>query len=58
MVKRREGVGSPDGAKFANREQLSAQTPSPDVSTLEPTGRRSFDSDIFILLNYFSFLIC
>jgi hypothetical protein len=40
MVKRREGVGSSDGAKFANREQQSAQTPSPDVPTLEPTGRR------------------
>jgi hypothetical protein len=40
MVKRREGVGSSDGAKFANREQLSAQTPSQDVPTLEPIGRR------------------
>jgi hypothetical protein len=35
MVKRREGVGSSDGAKFANSKQLSAQTPSPDVPTPE-----------------------
>jgi hypothetical protein len=34
MVKRREGVSSSDGAKFATREQLSAQTPSSDVPTL------------------------
>jgi hypothetical protein len=35
-----EGVGSSDSVKFSNRKQLSAQTPSPDDPTLEPTGHR------------------
>jgi hypothetical protein len=57
MIKRCEGVGSSDGAEFANREQLSAQTPSPDVPTLDQQGVGSSYGDNSILLNYFSFLI-
>jgi hypothetical protein len=49
----REGVGSSNDAKFAIREQLSVQTPSPDVPTLEPTRRRFIRRDISILVELF-----
>jgi hypothetical protein len=42
-----------DGVKFSNREQLSAQTPSPDDPTLDLYGVGSSDGDNSILVALF-----
>jgi hypothetical protein len=35
--KKRRSIGSSDGRKIANRDELNTQTPSPDEPTLKPT---------------------
>jgi hypothetical protein len=60
-VVKREGVGSSDGVKFSNREQLSAETPSPDDPTLEPTGHRfiqRWQFDFCWTISHFWFVEC